>query len=104
MLVQLLFFPDCPHVDATRRMLHDVLSGSSHRPEVVEVDLTDAGTADELRMWGSPTILVDGADVAGGVPSGCGCRIYQGSTAPGVPPRALVEAALTTSEQGSSSS
>jgi hypothetical protein len=77
-------------------MLHEVLRESSHHPEVVEIDLTETGTADELRMWGSPTILVDGADVAGSIPSGGGCRIYQGSTAPGVPPRALVKAALAT--------
>jgi hypothetical protein len=99
-LVQLLFFPGCPHVDATRRMLRDILGESSQRPELVEVDLTDPATPDALRLWASPTILVDGIDVAGGVPSGQGCRIYAGSTAPGVPPRALVEAALRRIDQG----
>jgi hypothetical protein len=44
-----------------------------------EVDLLDAKTPIDLKGWGSPTILVDGKDVAGySKGSGLGCRVYPG--------------------------
>jgi hypothetical protein len=68
--------------------------GLEQAPHVIEVDVTDPSTPLQLRSWGSPTILVDGADVALGVPSGRSCRIYPGSEIDGVPPLAMIEAAL----------
>jgi mercuric ion transport protein len=93
MLVQLLYFPDCPHVDAARRALAQALSRLQDTPLVVEIDVTAPATPPHLREWGSPTILVDGSDVAGGDPSES-CRLYPSSEELGVPPLALIEAAL----------
>jgi len=94
MLVQLLFFPDCPNVDAARNTLRQALSKLEDAPAVVEVDVTGPGTPPELRSWGSPTILIDGADVAGGDPTGSCCRLYPRSDVRGAPSLALIEAAL----------
>jgi mercuric ion transport protein len=93
-LVQLLYFPGCPHLDAARRALHDALSSAKEATEVVEVDVTAPDTPADLRSWGSPTILVDGRDVAGESPSGSSCRLYRGPQLAGVPSRHLIEAAL----------
>jgi hypothetical protein len=98
--VQLLYFPGCPHVDRARRQLRQALGALEQRPEVTKIDVTDASTPEHLRRWGSPTILVDGVDVAGGVPSGSSCRLYAGSPDPGVPPLALIQAALARAREG----
>jgi hypothetical protein len=97
--VQLLYFAGCPHVDLARRQLRLALDGIEHAPEVTEIDVTSAGTPEHLRSWGSPTILVDGVDVAGGVPSGTSCRLYPGSPDPGAPPLAVIRAALGRARQ-----
>ena len=93
-VIQLLYFPGCPHVEAARRQLSQALSRLANPPHVTEVDVTDPSTPLHLRSWGSPTILVDGADVALGVPTGRSCRIYPGSETDGVAPMATIEAAL----------
>lgn len=92
--MQLIYFPGCPHVDFARRQLRLALDGIEPAPEVAEIDVTSAGTPEHLRSWGSPTILVDGLVVAGGVPSGSSCRVYPESPNNGAPPLALIEAAL----------
>jgi len=102
MLVQLLYFPDCPNVDAARRTLAQALSQLGDAPLVTEIDVTDPGTPPHLRGWGSPTILVDGADVAGGQPAEACCRLYPKSDQRGAPPLALIEAALLRARQQSS--
>lgn len=81
MKVQLLYFPGCPNLDAAR----DLLAALSVR--FTEVDVTASDTPVELRQWGSPTILVDGADVAGEVVgTGAACRLYHHPDGPrGVP-------------------
>jgi mercuric ion transport protein len=99
MLIQLLFFPDCPNVDAARRTLQHALSELEEAPAVVEIDVTDPTTAPELRSWGSPTILINGSDVAGGNPSESCCRLYPSSENRGAPSLALVEAALRRARQ-----
>ena len=94
MLVQLLYFPGCPHVDAARALLRAVLDESRRGVAPVEVDVTAEDTPAELRSWGSPTILVNGVDVAGGVPAGRSCRLYPTSRNPGVPPLDQIRAAV----------
>jgi hypothetical protein len=45
---------------------------------IEEIDVTSEHAPPWARSWGSPTILVDGADVAGGSPSLSepSCRLY----------------------------
>ena len=101
MLVQLLYFPGCPHVEGARRLLQQAVSSLERAPEVTEIDVTDPSTPEHLRNWGSPTILVDGTDVAFGSPSGPSCRLYAGSESPGVPPLALLQTALARGRRSS---
>ena len=76
--VQLLVFKNCPLADAARASLRKALAELSNAG-YTEVDILDPATPEELRGWGSPTILVDGVDVSG-APKGdsVGCRVYQG--------------------------
>jgi len=76
--IQLLTFHGCPLADAARASLERAvaelgLSGFE------EIDLLGPQTPDEMKAWGSPTILVDGMDVAGSSKgNGLGCRVYPG--------------------------
>jgi hypothetical protein len=94
MLIQLLYFPDCPNVGVARQTLHQALAKLDEPPTVAELDVTAPGTPPSLRAWGSPTILVDGVDVAGGEASGSCCRLYPGSATRGAPSLDMVEASL----------
>jgi mercuric ion transport protein len=96
MKVQFLYFEGCPHVAEARQVLRAALAACA-LPEaaVDELDVEASTTSAELRDWGSPTILVNGADVAGeAAPSGRSCRLYVGGERAGVPPRALIERRL----------
>jgi hypothetical protein len=74
-----LAFDGCPLADAARTNLEQALSDcgiSGYRT----VDILDPETPEELRGWGSPTILVNGVDVGGqDKGNGVGCRIYPGA-------------------------
>jgi len=96
MRVQLLYFVGCPHVDATRRVLRSALEGAGVGDVVVqEFDVEAPSTPPELRGWGSPTILIDGVDLAGErLPSGLSCRLYNAEGSAGVPSRRLIEERL----------
>lgn len=91
MVIQLLYFPDCPNVAAARDALHRALKSYPDAPPVTEIDVTDPVTPAHLRGWGSPTILVDGVDVAGeelvtgDEPVASCCRIYQVGESRGAP-------------------
>jgi hypothetical protein len=90
MVIQLLYFPDCPNVAAARSALDRALKSYPDAPPVAEIDVTDPRTPAHLRAWGSPTILVDGFDVAGDdAPEGediapC-CRVYGEGESRGAP-------------------
>jgi hypothetical protein len=79
-MVQLVSFPGCPNVENARRALYAAFSVLGREPLFEEVDTSDPNTPAELRAWGSPTILINGADVSGGTPSGRSCRLYPGGT------------------------
>jgi hypothetical protein len=78
--VQLLVFAGCPLAGTARRALEQALTECG-LAAYEEIDLLAPETPDELRGWGSPTILVDGKDVTG-VAKGdtVGCRVYTGPT------------------------
>ena len=86
-------FPGCPHADEARKVLRAALRACALMDVAVEeVDVEAATTPPELRGWGSPTILVNGADVGGEKgPSGLSCRVYPGGEPSGVPPQRLIE-------------
>jgi hypothetical protein len=76
--IQLLIFQGCPLASAARKSLQKALALAGLR-DFEEIDILDAATPDDLKGWGSPTILVDGNDVAGsGKGEAIGCRVYDG--------------------------
>jgi hypothetical protein len=90
MKVQLLYFSGCPHVEGAREVLHRLLGDLA----VEEIDTGAPHAPEHLRGWGSPTILVDGVDVAGGEPDGSCCRLYPDGSTRGVPSDDAIRAAL----------
>ena len=77
MNVQLLYFQGCPNVDASRAATRDALAAENLDVPVEEIDVEDPAAPDWARGWGSPTILINGKDVAGQTRSDASaCRIY----------------------------
>jgi hypothetical protein len=100
--VQLLSFPGCPNVAATREALRRALGASGLPAEFEEADVTSSVTPEPLKAWGSPTILVDGRDVAGSEPTGPCCRLYGSQRhTRGVPPEDLIQRAIRNARPGS---
>ena len=83
LIVQFLSFPGCPLESRARAELEKALAECG-LDRYDNVDVMAEQTADELKAWGSPTILVNGKDVTGHpVGDGVGCRVYSGGK--GVP-------------------
>lgn len=97
--VELLWFSDCPHHEAARRLLGDVLADVAPATAIRDLDATDPSVAAALRFPGSPTIRVDGRDVEPGyVDRGVyapRCRLYRTRVGlRGLPERRWIEDAL----------
>lgn len=76
--IQFLAFDGCPLADAAKRALDDAMA-SLNLSSYEVVDILGPNTPDNLRGWGSPTILINGKDVAGhDQGDGVGCRVYPG--------------------------
>jgi mercuric ion transport protein len=90
--IQLLTFEGCPLADAARDRLEAALADCGLKG-YEEIDILGPTTPDDLRGWGSPTILVDGADITG-QPKGSSvsCRVYAGPE--GVPGKSEIVARL----------
>lgn len=76
--VELIYDTDCPNVEEARKVLIQAFSYASLRPDWKEFDRKDADSPAHARSYGSPTILVDGKDVAGenGSHNADCCRLY----------------------------
>ena len=97
MKVELIYDLDCPNVEDAREQLRRALAEVGQPPGWQEWDRGDPSSPAYARAYGSPSVLVDGRDVAGALPSedaDC-CRFYgdgKGRLA-GVPPvEAIVRA------------
>jgi hypothetical protein len=101
--VDLVYDPGCPNVDGARDVLTRALQAAGAPAVWSEWSTEEADCPDRCRGYGSPTILVNGKDVApgphewkprdeGGAPR---CRVYE--TAEGLrgwPPLGDVQAAV----------
>lgn len=80
--------------DAARDRLEAALAECGLK-DYEEIDILDPATPDDLRGWGSPTILVDGADLTGQTKgNSINCRVYAGPD--GVPEESEIVARLKT--------
>ena len=95
MNIELIYFKGCPNVQAARNNIKAVIDALGVNCTVQEWNQNDDNAPDYAKKYGSPTILVNGEDIAGG-PSDCcakgNCRIYSDMT--GVPSAKLIKAAL----------
>lgn len=77
MKIQLLYFAGCPNLEPARAALREAMLAEQIDQAVEEVDVESAAAPESVRGWGSPTILIDGEDVAGAArTTGSSCRLY----------------------------
>lgn len=101
MNIEVLYLSECPSHAAAVKLIMDVLAAEGVTAAIHQVLVQDGGMATELKFLGSPTIRINGKDVAGETQSAerfaMSCRLYPGSEQIGLPPaewvhRAVVEA------------
>ncbi len=104
MKVEVLYVAECPSQTAAVRLVKDALAGEGVAAEIHEVLVRDEEMASELRFTGSPTIRINGKDVAGESRNPPGfalsCRLYPGSKTVGLPPAETVHQAVLKARQG----
>ena len=104
MKVEVLYVADCPTHPAAVKLVKQVLVAEGVRAEVHEVLVRDEGMANALGFSGSPTIRINGRDVAEELQDGrslaLSCRLYPGSNQVGLPPAELVHRAVLKARQG----
>lgn len=95
--IEFIYDRDCPNVEPARVALRDALLSLKRTPMWQEWDRADEHAPQYVRAYGSPTILVNGKDIAGMPPGDASaCRIYRnesGNTR-GIPDTQLILAAL----------
>jgi len=93
--VELIYQDSCPNVEGARAALRAAFRSIGRAPRWTEWERGAPGAPAHARLYGSPTILVDGRDVAGAAPGDGSesCRVYGGAQQ-GVPPVAAIVAAL----------
>jgi len=101
--VELIYQDSCPNVEGARAVLRDALSRAGRTPRWAEWERDSAGAPDHAKLFGSPTILVDGRDVVGAAPGDGAesCRVYGGGQQ-GIPPVDAVLSALVAARKPTS--
>ena len=103
MKVEVLYLSQCPSHPAAVKLVKEVLAAEGIAAEVHEVLVRDEGMADNLRFCGSPTIRINGRDVAGESEKAerfaLSCRLYPGSKDVGLPPAEVIHQAVLEARQ-----
>lgn len=98
MRVEVLYVAACPSHPAAVQLVKDVLTAEGVSAEVCEVLVRNAEIASDLRFCGSPTIWINGRDVATEplrAPSfALSCRFYADSKYARLPPAEMVHRAV----------
>jgi hypothetical protein len=104
MKVEVLYVAECPSHLAAVKLVRDVLNSEGVVAEVREVLVRDVSAATDLAFSGSPTIRIDGRDVAGesfkAKAFALSCRLYPGSDETGLPPIEVVRRAVVKAREG----
>lgn len=107
MKVEVLYVADCPTHPAAVKLVKQVLAAEGVEAEIHEVLVRDEGMANELEFCGSPTIRINGRDVAGESQDArrfaLSCRLYPGSKQVGLPPAEMVHGAVLKARRGATS-
>jgi len=101
MTVELLYDKDCPNVGEARANLHRALIEAGLPPSWKERELSVAEVPSPLRAFGSPTLLANRRDVAGGDPGDAACcRVYEvAGGRSGAPPAELIASVLRAAQE-----
>lgn len=104
MRIEVLYVAECPSHPAAVKLVKDVLRVEGIAAEIREVLVKDDRMATDLAFCGSPTIRINGRDVAGepckAKTFALSCRLYPGSTEIGLPPAEVVRRALVEAREG----
>jgi hypothetical protein len=104
MKVEILYLAGCPNHSPAVARVCDILRQETVSAELVEIEIKDAATAQQVGFLGSPSIRIDGRDVEPAARSsrvfGFGCRIYidEGWRA-GIPSAKWIRAAVREAKQ-----
>lgn len=99
MIIEILYFDDCPNHDGLEAHLRELLRTSDASADIRHIRIDDEDAAVGQRFLGSPTVRIDGHDVEPGADQrddfGLKCRLYQASAGlTGVPDDEWILAAL----------
>lgn len=97
--VEFVHFAGCPNADAARQALRSALRTAGHAEQWTEWDLLSPETPDRVRGYASPSILVNGVDVAGASPMVGGIACKSGS----IPTTTMIQRALESGRNTSTS-
>jgi hypothetical protein len=97
--IEVLYIDGCPNHGLAVERVTETLHEMNLAADVVELRITDPGTATSVRFLGSPTVLVNGMDIEPSARTsdqfGFGCRTYlNGSRRDGFPAKRLVREAI----------
>ena len=80
MKVEILYVAECPSHPATVKLVREVLGSQGLAADIQEVLVADERMANKLRFCGSPTVRINGRDVAGMTAEAqnfaLSCRLY----------------------------
>jgi copper chaperone CopZ len=105
MRIEVLYFDGCPNHKPVVERVQELLRDEAISAEVVEVNVSDASTAQELDFLGSPSVRVDGLDVEPEARSardyGMMCRTYAvDGRREGLPSREMLRHAIREARSG----
>jgi hypothetical protein len=102
MRIDILYFDGCPNHELADKRVRDVLNDLGVEAELVHINVKDEATAEEVRFPGSPTVRVNGEDVApgsNGEPYSMRCRVYPTTSGfEGAPDKDAIRTAIEKSE------
>lgn len=104
MKVEVFYVLDCLHHPRVVQELRNVLLAEGIVEEIHEVAVRNFSAAREFKFRGSPTIRINGRDVAGESEEhewyALACRIYPGAKDAGVPPVEMIRRAVLEARAG----
>jgi len=101
--IEVLYVLDCPHYPAAMAELKSILAVERISAQISEVLIASARMAEALKFRGSPTIRINGRDIAGESEAqhfAVSCRLYPGEKHPGVPPAQMIRRAVREAMRG----
>jgi len=101
--IEVLYVLDCPHYPAAMAKLKTVLAAQGISVPICEVLVANPRMAEALKFRGSPTIRINGRDIAGESEAqhfAVSCRLYPGEELPGVPPAEMIHRAVREAMRG----